>query len=120
VNRFTLLADESHEVPKLRKKSYSDFKLDRADWKMIRLVHDCLANTWQTMAGNPEYAPIKAAIKKGLNNVEKYYQKANDSDIYFICLVLDPNYKLAYVESRWTEAKVTSGRARLQAVVSTI
>ncbi|KAG1773678.1 hypothetical protein EV702DRAFT_1201002 [Suillus placidus] len=31
VNRFTLLADESHEVPKLRKKSYSDFKLDRAD-----------------------------------------------------------------------------------------
>ncbi|KAG2029372.1 hypothetical protein BDR03DRAFT_880961, partial [Suillus americanus] len=105
VNRFTLLADESHEVPKLRKKSYSDFKLDRADWKMIRLVHDVLK---------------VAAIKKGLNNVEKYYQKANDSDVYFICLVLDPNYKLAYVESRWTEAKVASGRACLQAVVSTI
>jgi hypothetical protein len=88
------------------------------------------------MAGNPEYAPIEATIKKGLNNVKKYYQKANDSDVYFICLgkyyylflesmsnfatVLDPNYKLAYVKSRWTEAKVASGRARLQAVVSTI
>lgn len=42
VNRFTLLADESHEVPTLRNKSYSDFKLDRADWKKIRLVHNVL------------------------------------------------------------------------------
>ena len=88
------------------------------------------------MAGDPEYALITDAIRKGLKNVEKYYQKASDSDVYFICLgeyqcfllesisdfdtVLDPNYKLAYVERRWTETKVASGRARLQAVVSTI
>jgi hypothetical protein len=88
------------------------------------------------MATNPEYAIIADAITKGLKNVEKYYQKASDSDVYFICLgeylffwlksmshfvtVLDPNYKLAYVERRWTEMKVANGRARLEAVVSTI
>ncbi|KAG2032085.1 hypothetical protein BDR03DRAFT_1015558 [Suillus americanus] len=68
------------------------------------------------MAGNPEYAVIADAIRKGLKNVEKYYQKASDSDIYFICLVLDPNYKLAYVKRRWTGTKVANGSARLQVV----
>jgi hypothetical protein len=38
------------------------------------------------MARNPEYAIIADAITKGLKNVEKYYQKASDSDVYFICL----------------------------------
>ncbi|KAG1899512.1 uncharacterized protein F5891DRAFT_1189649 [Suillus fuscotomentosus] len=42
VNCFTLLANENHKVPKLRNKSYSDFKLDRADWRKIRLVYDVL------------------------------------------------------------------------------
>jgi len=88
------------------------------------------------MANDPEYMSIADAIEKGLKNVEKYYQKTSDSDVYFICLgeyqcfclkfisnvttVLDPNYKLAYVESRWSDTKVASGRARLQAVVSNI
>jgi hypothetical protein len=72
------------------------------------------------MANSAEYAPIADAIQKGLKNVAKYYQKTNDSDVYFVCLVLDPNYKLAYVESRWSIAKVASGRARLQALVSFI
>ncbi|KAG2348733.1 hypothetical protein BDR05DRAFT_995137 [Suillus weaverae] len=126
VNRFTLLADKSHEVPKLHNKSYSNFKLNQANWRKIQLVHDilkepataqqsfssvtsptawqtlltleCLASTWGMMAENPEYAIIVDAIRKGLKNVEKFYQKASDSGIYFICLVLDPNYKLAYVE----------------------
>jgi hypothetical protein len=88
------------------------------------------------MANSAEYAPIADAIHKGLKNVAKYYyhEKTNDSDIYFVCLgeyqyfllqcisnvitVLDPNYKLAYVEGHWSVAKVASGRARLEALVS--
>jgi hypothetical protein len=35
-----------------------------------------------------------------------------------VITVLDPNYKLAYVESRWSTAKVMSGRVGLQALVS--
>jgi hypothetical protein len=88
------------------------------------------------MANSAEYAPIADTIHKGLKNVAKYYEKTNNSDIYFVCLgeyqyfllqrisnvitVLGPNYKLAYVEGRWSVAKVASGRARLQALVSFI
>ncbi|KAG1908156.1 uncharacterized protein F5891DRAFT_973648 [Suillus fuscotomentosus] len=42
VNHFTLLADDSHKVPMLRNKLYGDFKLDQADWKKLRLVHNVL------------------------------------------------------------------------------
>ena len=70
------------------------------------------------MADDPKYGPITDAIKQGLKNVDKYYKKARESDVYFICLVLDPNFKLAYVESQWSPQEVASGRARLKAVVS--
>lgn len=114
VNRFTNLADESKEVPNLRNKSYDDFKLDRNDWKHLALVHqvlkepataqqsfssakhptasqtiptlECLADRWQEMANDDQYAPIADAIKHGLKNVDKYYKKTSDSDVYFICL----------------------------------
>ncbi|KAG2069785.1 hypothetical protein BDR04DRAFT_1156286 [Suillus decipiens] len=66
-------------------------------WQTIPTL-ECLASVWGMIAGNPEYAIIVDAITKGLKNVEKYYQKASDLDVYFICLVLDPNYKLAYVK----------------------
>ncbi|OJA11362.1 hypothetical protein AZE42_11052 [Rhizopogon vesiculosus] len=42
VTRFTNLADESPEVPKLRNKKYQDFKLDRADSKRLQLVYNVL------------------------------------------------------------------------------
>jgi hypothetical protein len=114
VNRFTNLADESKEVPNLRNKTYDDFKLDRSDWKHLGLVHqvlkepataqqsfssakhptasqtiptlECLADRWQEMANDMQYAPIADAIKQGLKNVDKYYKKTSDSDVYFICL----------------------------------
>ena len=42
MNRFTNLADESREVPKLQNKLYEDFKLERADWTKLGLVYDVL------------------------------------------------------------------------------
>ncbi|KAG2034611.1 ribonuclease H-like domain-containing protein [Suillus americanus] len=144
VNRFTNLADESKEVPNLRKKSYNDFKLDRNDWKHLVLIHqvlkepataqqsfssakhptasqtiptlECLADWWQEMANNDQYAPITDAIKQGLRNINKYYKKASDSNVYFICLVLDPNYKLAYVKDRWDTRDIANRRAHLKDV----
>jgi hypothetical protein len=41
---------------------------------------------WQEMANDDQYAPIADAIKQGLKNVDKYYKKTSDSDVYFICL----------------------------------
>ncbi|KAG2037026.1 hypothetical protein BDR03DRAFT_1011154 [Suillus americanus] len=68
------------------------------------------------MANDPQYALIADAIKHGLKNVDKYYKKTSDSNVYFICLVLDPNYKLAYVEDRWDTQDIADGRAHLEAL----
>lgn len=77
---------------------------------------ECLADRWRSMADDLQYLPITDAIKAGLKNVDKYFKKTSQSDIYFICLVLDPNYKLAYVEGRWDFGDVADGRAHLEAV----
>ncbi|KAG1843079.1 ribonuclease H-like domain-containing protein [Suillus tomentosus] len=142
VNHFTNLADKSKEVLNLRNKSYNNFKLSWSDWRHLGLVHqvlkepattqqtfsstkhptawqtiptlECLADRWQEMANNIQYAPITNAIKQGLKNVNKYYKKTSDLDVYFICLVLDPNYKLAYVEEWWDSQNVADGRAHLE------
>ncbi|KAG2074120.1 hypothetical protein BDR04DRAFT_1008931 [Suillus decipiens] len=71
------------------------------------------------MADDLQYLPIADAIKAGLKNVDKYFKKTSQLDIYFICPVLDPNYKLAYIEGQWDYGDVADGRARLEAMVST-
>jgi hypothetical protein len=39
-------------------------------------------------------------------------------DASHIITVLDPNYKLAYVEDRWDTQDIVDGRVHLEAVVS--
>ncbi|KAG1901095.1 ribonuclease H-like domain-containing protein [Suillus fuscotomentosus] len=144
VNCFMNLTDKSKEVPTLRNKSYNDFKLDRADWKHLTLIHqvlkepataqqsfssakhptawctiptlECLADRWRSMAADVQYTPIADAIQQGLKNIDKYFKKSSESNVYFICLVLNPNYKLAYIEGRWHTQEVATGRACLEAV----
>jgi hypothetical protein len=38
------------------------------------------------MADDPQYLPIADAIKARLKNVDKYFKKTSQSDVYFICL----------------------------------
>ncbi|KAG1796752.1 uncharacterized protein HD556DRAFT_1467218 [Suillus plorans] len=52
--------------------------------------------------------------RDSLKNAEKYCKKASESDIYPICLVLDPNYKLTYIERQWTPQEVAPGQACLK------
>ncbi|KAG1896695.1 uncharacterized protein F5891DRAFT_983299 [Suillus fuscotomentosus] len=54
--------------------------------------------------------------RQGLKNIDKYFKKTSQSDVYFICLVLDPNYKLAYIEGQWDAQDVADGRDCLEAV----
>jgi hypothetical protein len=43
VQKFTCLADDSDEVPKLSNgRQYSNFKLSNAEWKQLELVHEVL------------------------------------------------------------------------------
>lgn len=42
VNHFVQLADDSDEVPNLKGKSYSDFRLRKQDWATMELMHEVL------------------------------------------------------------------------------
>ncbi|KAF8156025.1 hypothetical protein B0H34DRAFT_517919 [Crassisporium funariophilum] len=163
VVHFSQLADDSDEVPNLKGKSYSDFRLQKSDWARMQLMHDILQEpatakqtfssakeptvwrtipvlefllqSWENMADLPKYNEVQHAIRKGLENIDKWYRKVNDTDAYFICLgmftfmnltglphvflpALNPNIKTAYAEEKWQEEFYQAGLRRLEEVVS--
>ncbi|KAG2336033.1 hypothetical protein BDR05DRAFT_897307, partial [Suillus weaverae] len=107
VNRFIQLADDSDEVPKLHGKSYSDFKLSGQEWSKLKLMQDVL-----------QFNGVANAILLGLENICKWYCKTDDTDMYFVCLALDPNYKLAYAKDKWDMQYFEDGMAHLENIVS--
>ncbi|KAG2073688.1 hypothetical protein BDR04DRAFT_1010387 [Suillus decipiens] len=75
VNCFICLADDSEEVPKLKKRQYLDFKLTQSDWTWLSLLHEAL-----------QFSSITYTLEAGLKNLKKWSQKTDDTDVYFICL----------------------------------
>ncbi|KAF7364524.1 HAT family dimerization domain-containing protein [Mycena venus] len=144
VNRFVLLADDSAEVPNLVRKSYSNFRLSTRDWEQLIKMREvlqepaniqqsfsssrhptvwrtlplleALAETWRNMAATEKFVDMRESINAGLDNLEKWYGKTDDTDVYFICLALDPNIKTAYAEESWNSAAFEEGMAKLEAV----
>ncbi|KAG1824515.1 uncharacterized protein BJ212DRAFT_1295664 [Suillus subaureus] len=138
------LVDDSNEVPNLQGKLYGTFKLSAKEWKKLELMHDVLqepANaqqsfsatrkptvwhailvleflqqTWQNMAGSSKFANFSTTIDSGIDNLHKWYHKINETDVYFICLALDPNYKIAYAKSKWEPCDFNKGMRCLQIV----
>ncbi|KAJ6580529.1 hypothetical protein DFH09DRAFT_1076781 [Mycena vulgaris] len=106
VSRFVLLADDSAEVPNLVKKSYSQFRLTSSDWDQLTKMHDvlqepgnitqsffsakfptvwralpeALAETWANMAATKRFEGMRDSINAGLENLEKWYSKTDDTD----------------------------------------
>ncbi|KAG2738997.1 hypothetical protein P692DRAFT_20756762 [Suillus brevipes Sb2] len=111
VNRFIQLADDSDEVPNLQGKTYGVFKLSAAEWTKLELMCDVL----QVYS---KFNDFSNAIQSGLDNLHKWYHKIDEIDIYFICLALDPNYKVAYVKSKWERDDFNAGMKCLKNVVS--
>jgi len=87
------------------------------------------------MAMAPKFADVSDSITSGLENIQKWYGKTDDTDAYFICLgtlintncgkgtnilhlVLDPNVKDAYAENRWAPNFFKDGMTSLEKVVS--
>lgn len=89
------------------------------------------------MADASKFDALSTAINSGLDNLRKWYRKADGTDVYFICLgayyvvlcwyhssrcftslALDPNYKVAYAKDKWTPRHFNDGMKRLQSVVS--
>ncbi|KAH9169697.1 hypothetical protein EDB89DRAFT_1819985, partial [Lactarius sanguifluus] len=107
-------------------KTYIMFRLSEGEWHMLELICDALMEPamacqtfshttqptvycafpviefmqqkWEVMAAKPAYASIATALYAGLNNLRKWYQTLDNSNMYFICLVLDPCIKLAYFQ----------------------
>lgn len=184
VTRFTQLADESDDVPTLRKKRYMDFRLLKTEWDQLKLMHevlqvrDCCHNcieslltsrltnqmqepstaqqqfslskeptvsrtipvleflqqSWGNMATVTKFHEVEDSLHAGLKNLEKWYRKTNDTNVYFICLgtlshapslfgltnthlALDPNWKLVYTEEKWDCDFYNAGVAQLEHVV---
>jgi hypothetical protein len=49
-------------------------------------VLEYLKETWGNMATHPKFSEVENSIQKGIENLDKWYNKVNDTDAYFICL----------------------------------
>ncbi|KAJ7106433.1 hypothetical protein C8R43DRAFT_906248 [Mycena crocata] len=115
IDRFTLIADSSEEVPPLRNRLYSDYRLTLPEWERLDMIRDALREPadvtqtfskeryptvsiiiptfeyliirWETMSMHPRYAEISDALKEGVKSFRKWYHRAETtSNAYFICL----------------------------------
>jgi len=86
------------------------------------------------MSEHPKFAEISVAINAGMKNLDKWYNKIDDTNVYFICLggrssysrtilltdkslALDPKWKLAYTRAKWDEEYFNAGVEELENVV---
>src|SRR4051794_9322814 len=49
-------------------------------------VLEFLQQSWENMAAVPRFGELAGAIHNGLENLEKWYRKTDDTNVYFICL----------------------------------
>ena len=87
-----------------------------------------LQSKWEELLNNERYKPVHEALEAGLRNMAKWYRKASDTLIYFIShgedlsplvcpqltlVVLDPTWKLSYVQVAWDAQDVEDNMVRL-------
>ncbi|KAK7036845.1 hypothetical protein R3P38DRAFT_2770914 [Favolaschia claudopus] len=84
-------------------------------WRTLPLL-EAMAETWRNMADTERFADMRESILAGLDNLEKWYGKTDDTDVYFICLALDPNIKTAYTQESWDSEAHEEGLAKLESV----
>ncbi|KAM6491093.1 hypothetical protein JOM56_013332, partial [Amanita muscaria] len=112
VDYFCFTADANEDLAPLKNKTWSDYRLTTAEWKLIKLVHHCLKvvaarhnelsneelatctrvlpmlellmSEWEDLLEDPDYEPVHEALRAGIGLLEKYYHRADDTDAYFI------------------------------------
>ena len=85
---------------------------------------ELLMSEWEDHLEKADFEPVHDALRAGIKLLEKYYRRADDTDVYFIahgivsapmisvshlCLVLDPVLKLGYLEAAWEEEYLEMG-----------
>ncbi|KAN0105155.1 hypothetical protein V8E52_011317 [Russula decolorans] len=130
IDCFCHLADEEEDLPPLTNgKKWANYLLSGPEWDIIRLAHDCLEilktahgelsaekapmcykvfplvemlqSKWDDLSESKQHEPVHEALAAGLKNMAKWYRKADDTSIYFVSHVLDPTWKLSYVQVAW-------------------
>lgn len=43
-----------------------------------------LMSDWEDLLDNDEFEPVHDALRAGIKLLEKYYRRADDTDVYFI------------------------------------
>jgi len=95
---------------------------------------ELLLSEWEDRLEKEEYEPVHDALRAGINLLEKYYCRADDTDAYFIahgmwsiefnsislhfCLVLDPVLKLDYLNAAWEEKYLEIGMKNFKSQVN--
>ncbi|KAF8974784.1 hypothetical protein BDZ97DRAFT_1647446, partial [Flammula alnicola] len=104
VKKFCFFADD--HLPKLKNKSYSDYKLAEDEWKLLDLIKEVL-----------QFASLCPAIKKGIDKLKKWHKNVKESDTYFTCLALHPGIKLDYCKEKWDIEAYATGYSKLEKMV---
>ncbi|KAJ7465531.1 hypothetical protein FB451DRAFT_1179014 [Mycena latifolia] len=126
VNQFASTADETqnkadwvkitlmHEVlqePAKIQQSFSSAKFPTV-WRTVPLL-EFLQQSWMNMAAHSKFASMASSINAGLENLEKWYRKTDETDI--AVRAMDPNYKTAYAEHNWASEFFDEGMAKMEA-----
>ena len=78
---------------------------------------ELMQEKWEALLESPKHQPVHEGIERGLDNLHKWYRKTDDTDIYFIALVLDPGIKLEYFNTHWEKDYLKKGIQNLEQVV---
>ncbi|RDX47041.1 hypothetical protein OH76DRAFT_1355096, partial [Lentinus brumalis] len=113
----------------IKKIPWTAFQLSNADWERVRLCADILADAnrlhqlcsttraptlhqvipaletlasrWEAKAANPTYVLFHGALKKGLDKLNKYYEKLDDATAYVLSHFTHSYFKLDYINQHW-------------------
>ena len=102
---------------------------------------ELLMSEWEELLEDIEYEPVYGALRAGILLLEKYYSHTNNTDVYFIAygmqqhitisisflltcwLVLDPVFKLGYLNAVWEpqylDVRMKQFKARVSPDLST-
>jgi hypothetical protein len=72
------------QEPANAQQSFSASK-DPTVWHAIPVL-EFLQELWENMANHPKFYDIEESIRVGLQNLQKWYRRIDDMNVYFICL----------------------------------
>ena len=62
----------------------SDTNEELATCTRVLPMLELLMSEWEDLLEDEEYEPVYGALRSGISLLEKYYRRADDTDVYFI------------------------------------